>query len=102
MMTSAPEPKESPVDIDVSAAAQKLQNEHIVVDFLALYYVLEEKYAERVLNAGVSAVNLTFGGDESWEPFLRSVETGLGKIEKSPVLSLALNAEDIRTAKRDG
>jgi membrane dipeptidase len=88
--------------IEVSESARKLHGEAIVIDFLALYYVLEEKYAERVLGAGVSAVNLTFGGDESWEPFLRSVETGLGKIEKSSVLTLALNAGDVRAAKRDG
>jgi microsomal dipeptidase-like Zn-dependent dipeptidase len=89
-------------DIEVSDVGRALHREAIIVDFLALYYVLEEKYAERVLSAGVSAVNLTFGGDEGFEPFLRSVDAGLAKIEKSTVLTFATRAADIRKAKQDG
>jgi membrane dipeptidase len=83
-------------------AAGALQRDAIVIDFLALAYVLEEKYAERVLQAGVTAVNLTFGGEESFEVFLKAVEGHLEKIERSGLLTLALSAADVRAAKQNG
>jgi membrane dipeptidase len=87
------------VQPEVTDAARALQGDAIVVDFLALAYVLEQKYAERVLQAGVTAVNLTFGGEENFEGFLKAVESHLEKIERSDLMMLALTAADVRKAK---
>ena len=74
----------------------------LVVDFLSLGYVLEDKYAERVLAAGVDAANVTVGGEESWEDFVRAMERVRQRIEASPHLALVQTADDIGRAKDAG
>lgn len=71
-------------------------------DALSLGYVLDEPWASRILDAGINAMNVTFGGEESWEVFLRSVEEKLEAIEKSPILTLATVAADIEKAHQNG
>jgi membrane dipeptidase len=74
----------------------------LVIDFLGMYYLLEERYAERALAAGVNAVNVTFGGEGTWDAMLQSIEGGLERIAKSNLLALACSADDIAKAQSQG
>jgi membrane dipeptidase len=71
----------------------------LVIDFLGMYYLLEERYAERALAAGVNAVNVTFGGEGTWDAMLQSIEDGLEKIANNSLLALACSADDIAQAQ---
>lgn len=74
----------------------------LVFDCLSLFYILDEPYAQEALEAGVNVTNCTFGTEEDWDSCLRNFETGLQKIEKSPLLRLALNSGDILKAQAEG
>jgi len=74
----------------------------LVFDCLSLFYIIEEPYAEEALAGGVDVTNVTFGTEEDWDTVLRNFETGLAKIEKSPILKLALTSADILAAKAEG
>ena len=89
------------LSIDNLSAAD-INQRFLVVDFLGMYYLLEDKYAERALQAGVNAVNVTFGGEGTWDTTLKSFDSGLEKIEKSNYLTLATEAEHFSAAQKSG
>ncbi len=92
-----PEPR-----IFAGEAAQRFHRKTLVWDCLSLYYILDELYAQQSLDGGVNVVNATFGTEDEWETVLRNFEKGLQKIEKSPLLKLALCADDILKAQAQG
>ncbi len=71
-------------------------------DMLSLGYVLEEPWCDRVKAAGIDAMNVTFGGEESWDAFRRSVDQKMEIIARSHLLTLALTSEDIEEARVAG
>jgi membrane dipeptidase len=74
----------------------------LVWDCLSLFYILDEPYTQQALEGGVNVTNCTFGTEEDWNACLRNFESGLEKIEKSPLLKLALTSDDILAAQREG
>ena len=80
----------------------QFHSEILVFDALFLYYILDEPYAERVLEGGVNATNVTFAVEEDWPATLKNIEGGLRKIDKHPMLALATSAADILAAKDAG
>ena len=73
-----------------------------VFDCLGLFYVLDEPYATRCLEAGVNVCNVTFALESSWDQTMSAVDEGFGKIEASPVLALARNSAEIAAARAAG
>jgi membrane dipeptidase len=73
-----------------------------VLDALSLYYILDEPYAERCLEGGVNAANVTFAVEENWDETLEAIERGLEKIERHPLLALAVTADEILAARNRG
>ncbi|UHL62612.1 dipeptidase [Paralcaligenes sp. KSB-10] len=93
------------VSLDVPQAnseAKRFTQETFVFDCLSLFYVLDEPWAERCLQAGVNAANVTFGTDQSWDDVHRNFDIGLEKIAKSPYLALATNRAQIDSARKQG
>lgn len=82
--------------------AKAFHQSTLVWDCLSLYYLIDEPYAQQALEGGVNVANVTFGTEDEWETVLRNFELGLQKIEKSPLLALALTADDILKAKAAG
>ena len=80
--------------------AMALHQKAIVWDCMALDYVLNEPYAERMVEGGVSVANVSFAIEEDWEETLRNIENGLRKVEASRNLVLATCADDVLEAKR--
>ncbi len=74
----------------------------LVIDGLSLYYVVDEPYTERCLEAGVNACNVSFALGDGWDATLQNVEAGLTKIENSPLMMLVTSADDIQKAKETG
>ena len=60
-----------------------------VFDCLGLFYVLDEPYATRCLEAGVDICNVSFALESSWDQTMSAVDEGFARIEASPVLALA-------------
>jgi len=89
-------------DAALERRARHLHERVLVFDGLSIAYVLDEKYAQRCLEGGVNATNVTFALEESWDKALRNFDTYLAKIEKSPLLMLCTKAEDVLTAQRNG
>ena len=89
-------------NVFASAKALAFHERTLVWDCLSLFYILDEPYTQRALEGGVNVTNCTFGTEEDWDTCLRNFESGLEKIEKSPLLKLALTSEDILAAKREG
>ncbi len=85
-----------------SAEAIAFTKENFVFDCLSLFYVLDDPYAERCLEGGVNACNVTFGAETDWPAMIAAIETGLEKIEKSQLLKLATCAQDIADARAEG
>ena len=73
-----------------------------VFDCLGLFYVLDEPYATRCLEAGVDVCNVTFALESSWDQTTRAVEEGFARIEASPVLALARDSAEIEAARAAG
>jgi membrane dipeptidase len=73
-----------------------------VFDGLSIAYMLDEKYTERLVAGGVDGTNVTFALEEDWDTVLRNAETYLGKIERSPHLTLCVTAAELRAAKSAG
>ena len=89
-------------DMTAGTDAVDLTNEAMVIDALALGYVLDEPYTERCRAGGVDAANVTFVTDSDWEGARRALDAALEKIEASPLLALATTAGDIGRAKKAG
>lgn len=89
-------------ELTASAEAIAFTKDTFVMDCLSLYYVLDERYAERCLEGGVNAVNVTFAAEQDWESTLSAIEKGLQKVENSPLLMLATTADDMLEAQRRG
>ena len=85
-----------------SSEAKRFTQETFVFDCLSLFYVLDEPWAERCLQAGVNAANVTFGTDQSWDDVHRNFDIGLEKIARSPYLALATNRAQIDSAREHG
>jgi membrane dipeptidase len=85
-----------------SEGTKRFHDETYVFDGLSIAYVLNEKFTERCLAGGVNGTNVTFALEENWDTVLRNVETYLGKIERSPLLTLCTTADDLLKAKKDG
>ena len=73
-----------------------------VFDCLSLFYILEDRWAERCLEAGVNAANVTFGAETDWDNMVRQMDVGLAMIERSPYLALATDSAGIEAANRQG
>ena len=80
----------------------KIHRESIVLDALTPYYTLEEPYTTQLVEGGVSAGFLSVVSPATWDDTLRRTEGAIRRIEKSPVLTLATTAADIRRAKQQG
>ncbi len=89
-------------NIYASAEAIAFTKDTFVFDCLSLFYVLDEAYAARCLEAGVNACNVTFGAETDWPSMITAIETGLEKIEVSQLLKLATSAADIDQAREEG
>jgi membrane dipeptidase len=90
------------LNLNASAEAIAFTKENFVFDCLSLFYVLDDSYAENCLNAGVNACNVTFGAETEWPAMIASIESGLEKIEKSHLLSLATTSAEIEKANSKG
>ncbi len=104
---NAPEPTKAEAlyvsELRASEETLAFQRDALVFDCLALYYILDNPYAERVLQAGINAVNVTISAEgEDWDGFLRKFETAFEKIEGNANLVLATCADDIVAAKAAG
>ena len=92
----------------VTATTAELHRTTLVFDGLALSYILDESYTERVLEGGVNACIVTFAAEEDWgtrllwDATLRLVEAGLKKVASHPLLALATRVEDIIGAHAAG
>ncbi|MEO3429288.1 membrane dipeptidase [Pelagibius sp. CAU 1746] len=89
-------------DLRASSEAIAFTRDHFVFDCLSLFYVLDDEYAERCLQAGVNACNITFGAETDWATMIANIESGLEKVEKSGLLTLATTSADIEKAQADG
>ena len=96
------------VDLNISAEVLDFHGQLFVMDGVALSYVLDEPYTERVLSGGVNACIVTVAAEEDWgrvplwEATLRLVEAALRKIEDNPSMTLATCAADLLEAQRQG
>ena len=86
----------------VATEVPQVHSTSIVLDALTPLYVLDEPYTSALAAGGVSAGFLSIASPQPWDEVLRRTETALTKIEKSPLLTLATCAADIRRAKREG
>lgn len=85
-----------------SEEARRLTQEAFVFDCLSLYYILDEPYAERCLEGGVNAVNITIAAEADFNETIVKMETALEKIERNPLLMLATSADDCLRAQKEG
>lgn len=93
-----------PMSEDATSSADAkvfaLHRETLVFDGLALKYVLDEPYVERMRQGGVDAINMTIASEkESWDETLVIIEQSLRKIERNPHLVHARSAAEVRAAK---
>jgi membrane dipeptidase len=95
-------PDENLVELRCDQRAIDFTNKSLVFDALSLFYVVDEPYTENCLSAGVNACNVSFALENTWDETLRNVETGLNKIEKSPLMMLVTTADDILKAQEMG
>ena len=90
-------------DLKAGKEALALHQRALVFDCTALLYTLDEPYASRMKEGGVDAVNLTTVAEtEGWDDTLKITDESLTKIAKSPILTLATTAAEVRTAKKAG
>ena len=89
-------------ELTAGAEAIAFTKKTFVFDCTSLFYVLDEPYTERCLEAGVNATNTTFASEANWDSTLAVFETGLEKIEKSRYLTQATCVADIEKAREDG
>ena len=73
-------------DFTAGKEAHALHAEALVFDGLAIAYVLDERFAQRCLEGGVHAANVTFALEENWDKTLNNFERHLAKIDKSTLL----------------
>jgi len=76
--------------------------DNIVFDTLSLWFVTEERWAERWLAGGITATICTIGLEEPFETVLRNIDTAHRRIAGSATMMLATSAEGILAAKRAG
>lgn len=89
----------------IVVADEKVRQFHastFVFDGLSIAYILNDKYAERCLEGGVDGTNVTIALEENWDTVLRNLDGYLAKIEKSPLLTLCTNADQLLAAKKAG
>ncbi|MDB5865716.1 MAG: hypothetical protein JWO70_3522 [Betaproteobacteria bacterium] len=88
--------------VEATHGVAQVHKASIVLDGLTPLYVLDEPYTSALAAGGVSAGFLSVASPQSWDEVMKRTETALTKIEKNPLLTLALSASDIRRAKREG
>jgi membrane dipeptidase len=89
-------------NVFADSRTQAFHRKTLVWDCLSLFYILDEPYTQQALDGGVNVTNVTFGTEEDWNTCLSNFERGLEKIEKNPLLKLALCADDVLAAQREG
>ena len=94
--------KTDPVAMEAAERARAFTQAATVFDCLGLFYVLDEPYATRCLEAGVNICNVTFALESTWDQTMSAVDEGFAKIEASPVLALARNTAEIEAALAAG
>ena len=94
--------KADPVATEAAERARAFTQGSTVFDCLGLFYVLDEPYATRCLEAGVNVCNVTFALESTWDQTMSAVDEGFAKIEASPVLALARNTVEIEAAMAAG
>ena len=94
--------KADPVATEAAERARAFTQAATVFDCLGLFYVLDEPYATRCLEAGVNICNVTFALESTWDQTMSAVDEGFAKIEASPVLALARNTAEIEAALAAG
>lgn len=95
--------KAVPDGLYASCETQALHRDLIVFDCLSLQYLLEPEYAERAVEGGVTATNLTVATEgETWDEVLATIESSHARIARSSNLMLATSGADVRAAKRAG
>ncbi|MCC7275689.1 MAG: membrane dipeptidase [Alphaproteobacteria bacterium] len=82
--------------------ALAFHREHMVVDSLSLFFVTEERWADRWLEGGINATICTVGLEEPFEVVLRNIDTAQRRIAASPNMVLATTADDMLAARRAG
>ncbi|MEP7328762.1 MAG: membrane dipeptidase [Betaproteobacteria bacterium] len=82
--------------------AKQFTQDTFVFDCLSLFYILDEPWAQRCVEAGVNAANVTFAAEGEWDDTVRSIDSGLEKIASSPYLALATNRAEIDAARAQG
>src|SRR4051794_35115697 len=90
------------VPLTADEATRRFHSEIFVFDALSIAYVLDEKYTQRCLEGGVNGTNVTVALEENWDQALRKFDECLDKIEKSPLLTLCVKADDLLDAKKKG
>lgn len=88
--------------VSADARALRIHKESLVFDGLAISYVLDEKYAQRCLEGGVNAANVTFALEEDWDQTLRNFERHLTNVDRNPLLMLCRTAGDVLSAREKG
>ena len=83
-------------------AAKRFTQDTFIFDCLALFYTLDEPWAQRCVEAGVNAANVTFAAEGAWDDTVRAIDTGLEKIAKSSYLTTATTRAEIDTARAQG
>lgn len=101
-MSSVPNRVRKPVNEQQRDAAGEIVRDAFVFDACALRYVLEERYAQPVLDAGVNAVNVAIVLDDDWPAALEKVESCLSRLEDNPIMALATSMSDVERANSDG
>lgn len=87
----------------VEESVLSLHHHSLVFDGLALKYVLDEPYVERMRRGGVDAVNMTIASEkEGWDETLEIIQQSLRKIDRSEHLVHVRCVGDVRAAKSAG
>lgn len=88
--------------ITASDHALDLTRRSTVIDALSLSFLLEDRFAQRWLDAGVNASIVTIALEEDFDTVMRAIESALRRVEDSPHMQLVLRAEDVLSAKAAG
>lgn len=89
-------------EIRADAKTLAFHEKALVFDCLSLNYILDEFYSERALAGGVNATNVTVVFDVDWDAALAGIENCLERVEKNPLLALAICADDVLAAREAG
>lgn len=87
---------------NISERANKLYKENITIDGLSSA-VVDEAYAQRMVNSGLTVVNITLAATELFKDTVKTTASWFKKIEQlSNYLIHVSNLTDIEKAKNEG